>query len=234
MTSTVRRSSTLSVRPAERTALNPCAAGTQAPARPAELAPYAPGAAPFVTVVRIRVDLMGRGCGTASGTRLSPHSGARPGRRNMPASAARAPRSRTPGPPPLSPGVRASTVLGRRTGYGDQEARARHEVTPARLSEAPGCPTRRNGGAWSPTTPKSWPRTTTRTSGAGQCSPTHPPTHRHGARRITCVGTGPGPRPGGPDRRPGRQRDPAETFVSLGAWDVRVLAAESDASTEDR
>ncbi|MBD0734906.1 beta-galactosidase [Streptomyces sp. CBMA29] len=107
-------------------------------------------------------------------------------------------------------------VLGPRTGYGDQEARARHEVTPARLVEAagvrydefsnlhadlplitaPDSPLRLPAGAVA----TRWVECLAVDDAEVMATYDHPhfgrwpaiTTRRHGAGRVTCVGTVPG------------------------------------------
>nr|WP_051967346.1 beta-galactosidase trimerization domain-containing protein [Kitasatospora mediocidica] len=106
-------------------------------------------------------------------------------------------------------------VLGPRTGYADQEARARHELTPARLTAAagahheelsnvsaplplrtaPGSPLTLPQGA----TATHWVEGLTSTGATVLAAYDHPhfgrwaaaTTHAHGAGRVTCVGTVP-------------------------------------------
>ncbi|GAA1941808.1 beta-galactosidase [Kitasatospora viridis] len=107
-------------------------------------------------------------------------------------------------------------VLGPRTGYADQEARARHEPTPARLTTAAGAyydefsnlpaPLPLHAAPGSPltlpqdATATHWVEGLTATSATVLAEYDHPhfgrwpavTTHPHGAGRVTCVGTVPG------------------------------------------
>ncbi|MFE9425599.1 beta-galactosidase [Kitasatospora sp. NPDC006697] len=108
-------------------------------------------------------------------------------------------------------------VLGPRTGYADQEARARHEPTPARLTDAAGAHHEEISNLsaplalrTAPDSPLTLPQDATAThwvEGLNSTGATvlagydHPhfgrwaaaTTHAHGAGRVTCVGTVPGP-----------------------------------------